>query len=369
MKTHNPDNERIKRKYARWLQEAEGYSEASVDQALAAIHRFEADTGYRSFKSFHIEAAIAFKRRLSGAKSEVTGKLLSKASLQAILNANRKFVHWLAGQPTYRRRISYGDSEYFRLSDNDTRIARAKREKHVPTIEQIRRVLQAMPSDTDIQKRDRALIAFTILTSARDGEIISIRLKHIDLAARRIVRNPSEMKVKRGKSFLTVFFPVGDDIQSIVEDWVRYLETELLLGPDDPIFPATKIGLDANRKFSVVGLDRKPWANAQPVRKIFRAAFEAVGLPPSNPHSFRDTIARLGEQRCKTPEEFKAWSQNMGHERVMTTFTSYGSVPEHRQAELIAALGQDSEAEAADERAPDAATVQRVLDHLKQMAS
>lgn len=31
----------------------------------------------------------------------------------------------------------------------------------------------------------------------------------------------------------------------------------------------------------------------------------------------------------------KAWSQNLGHENVMTTFTSYGHVPVHKQGELI----------------------------------
>jgi integrase/recombinase XerD len=31
----------------------------------------------------------------------------------------------------------------------------------------------------------------------------------------------------------------------------------------------------------------------------------------------------------------KAWSQNLGHEGVLTTFSSYGPVSEKRQAELI----------------------------------
>ena len=34
----------------------------------------------------------------------------------------------------------------------------------------------------------------------------------------------------------------------------------------------------------------------------------------------------------------KAWSQNLGHSDVLTTFTSYGSVPSNRQGELIRAL-------------------------------
>ena len=42
---------------------------------------------------------------------------------------------------------------------------------------------------------------------------------------------------------------------------------------------------------------------------------------------------------CNTAEEFKAWSQNLGHEGVLTTFFSYGSIGEHRQGEIIQKLG------------------------------
>ncbi len=43
---------------------------------------------------------------------------------------------------------------------------------------------------------------------------------------------------------------------------------------------------------------------------------------------------------CETPEAFKAWSQNLGHENVLTTFASYGQVATPRQAELIRELGK-----------------------------
>ena len=54
-----------------------------------------------------------------------------------------------------------------------------------------------------------------------------------------------------------------------------------------------------------------------------------------NPHSFRKTLALLGGQRCKTPGEYKAWSQNLGHEHVLTTFCSYGDVSSYRQTEIM----------------------------------
>ena len=79
--------------------------------------------------------------------------------------------------------------------------------------------------------------------------------------------------------------------------------------------------------------------SADPASKqVFRDAFAAVGLPYANPHSYRKTLARLGERLCQTPEEWKAWSQNMGHDSEATTFVGYGEVASHRQKEIMTAL-------------------------------
>ena len=57
------------------------------------------------------------------------------------------------------------------------------------------------------------------------------------------------------------------------------------------------------------------------------AGFTAAGLPYFNPHSFRDMLVHHAMTLDLTPEEMKAWSQNLGHADVLTTFTSYGNVP------------------------------------------
>ena len=209
----------------------------------------------------------------------------------------------------------------------------------MPTLEQIRHVIRTMPATTEIERRDRALVAFTILTGARDGAIASLKLKHVDVDQGRVDQDARQVKTKFSKSFTTWFFPVGNDIRQIVVDWVDYLRREKLWGLDDPLFPATKIVVGETRHFEASGLDRKHWSSAGPIRAIFKNAFAAAGLPYFNPHSFRKTLALLGGQICKSPEEYKAWSQNLGHENVLTTFSSYGDVALHRQAEIIRSLG------------------------------
>jgi integrase len=340
MKMHDATNERVKRQFLTYLKEAKGYSENSLDGTAKALHRFEEYTRFRDFRRFHIQQAVGFRHYLSKQTNLRTGNALSKATMLSTLNALRAFFQWLAGQPGYKSRVKYTDAEYFALSEKDTRIARTKRERRVPTLEQIRHVISNMPSDTEIARRDRALIAFAILTGARDGAIASVKLKHVDLIEKKLEHDGREMRTKFSKTFTTYFFPVGDDFLEPIVDWVGFLRTEKLWSDDDPLFPKTQVALGTNRQFEVLGLARAHWSNAGPIRAIFRRSFKDAGLPYANPHSFRATLAGLAEKLCHSPEEFKSWSQNLGHESVLTTFRSYGEVTRERQAELIRALAQ-----------------------------
>ena len=358
---HNPDNERIKRGYFVYLKEARRLGEHSIDGAAAALAKFEDYTRFRDFKKFHIQQAIGFKNRLAEHVNPRTGEPLSRGTVLATLNSLRGFFQWLSTQPGYRSHLSSSDGEYFALSEREARIAKAIAERPVRTIDQIRHVLETMPAGTDIELRNRAVVAFTLLTGARDGAIVSLKCKHVDVVEGKVVQDAREVRTKFSKTFTTWFFPVSEDVQQIVVDWLKYLATEQLFGPVDPLFPATEIVQDQYHLFQTGGLSRAHWSNATPIRTIFKDAFTSAGLAYANPHSFRKTLAQLGERLCRTPEEFKAWSQNLGHEQVLTTFSSYGQVGADRQAELIRRLGQRRE-----NGAPNADLIDRMIQTLQE---
>lgn len=370
MRKRHPKNERIKRKYFAYLEEAKRMNPSSVDQAAAAIEQFEASTGYRDFAAFNIEQARRFKRLLAEAINPATGKPLAKATTYSRLMAVKALFVWLAGQTGYKSGVTYPDTEYFNPSNNDGRIAKATREKAAPTLEQIRHVLGTMPAETDIEKRDRALIAFTILSGARADAIASMLVRHVDLGRRTVFQDARDVRTKNRKTFTSTFFPVGEDIEAIVAEWISFLTHQRLFGTDDPLFPATRIEVGGeSRHFEVTGLERKNWGNTSAIRRIFRQAFEGAGLPYFNPHSFRNTLAVLGEKRCPTPEAFKAWSQNLGHENVLTTFTSYGTVARDRQAEILNGLSLTGGEKAASDGEIDETTVLKVFAYLQKKAS
>ena len=201
MAPHNADNERIKRQYFVFLKEAKRQSEDSVDAVAKALARFEADTRNRDFKTFHFEQAVAFKKHLAEQDSQVTGGKLSKATLHATMAHLKRFFQWLAGQPRYKSRLQYSDAEYFNLSEKDARVATARRERAAPTLEQIKHAIALMPDQADIERRNRALVAFALLTGARDSALASMKLKHVDLTAGSVFQDAREVDTKFSKSF------------------------------------------------------------------------------------------------------------------------------------------------------------------------
>lgn len=143
------------------------------------------------------------------------------------------------------------------------------------------------------------------------------------------------MATKFSKNIVTYFFPLGDDLTEIVAGWIEELRTVHLFAPNDPIFPRTKVIQGNGREFRAVGIEPGHWSDASPIRAVFRAAFTAADLPYFPPHSFRHTLGHLMQTVCRSPEEIKAWSQNLGHENVTTTLTSYGRIDPHRQGAVI----------------------------------
>jgi integrase len=310
-----------------------------------AIDRFETYTKYTDFEKFHVEQVRGFKQHLNEQTGVRSKAPLSQATIYSTLNTLKAFFMWLADQPGFRSRFSYGDWEYFNPSRATAAIAKAQRISRGPTLDQIRRVLAAMPTETDVGRRDRALVALVALTAARVNAVVSLKLRHIDIERRVLVQDARTVRTKFSKSFNTWFFPVGDDIEEIVVDWVRFLSEERQWTRDDPLFPATKMEIGASGQFTATGLTREHWKGTGPVRTICRDAFKRAGVPYFNPHSFRNTIVALGSERNLTWQEMQAWAQNLGHTSLTTTFGSYGQVTSHQQGDLVRNAGKACKSE------------------------
>ena len=180
-----------------------------------------------------------------------------------------------------------------------------------------------------------------IITCVRDDALVSLKIKDVDAAQRTVWQNPKHVRTKGRKGIVTRFvrqvMPCAEDI---VLDWMKHTNGVLQLKPNDPLFPSTLVKNNPETMaFEAQGLSKEHWANAQPVRDIFKKAFQAVGLPYFNPHLFRKTICKWALKNC-TQYEYKALSQNLGHDHAMTTYNSYGTLTEDEQLAAVSNIGK-----------------------------
>jgi integrase len=332
------NNAHMIHRYLQDVRHSRGRSEATMDQIAASLADFLEVVGGKDFHLFKPAWAIKYKEVLDSRISKRTGTILSQASIIARLQHLESFFAWLSEQQSYRSRICSTDVSYFKPSLHSNRAAVSRPRRQIPTIEQLVHIMASMPIESEIGLRNRALIAFILLTGARADAAASFALGNLNIGARTAFFDGRTSRTKNRKGYTADFFPVGEIVEGYLIEWERYLRVEKLFGNGDPLFPATRLVNAEGRLFDAAGLSRTFWKSSEPVRRIFKEACEAAGLPYFNPHSVRTTIGLLGQKLCKTAEEVKVWSQNMGHESVDTTFRNYGHVNPERQAEIMKKL-------------------------------
>lgn len=348
MPEYHPGNELVKKQYEEALLHAKYRDPKTVKAVWNSINLFEEFSRHADFRDLDADQAKRFKAWLKKRQTR-KGQSLSMSTMRATLQALREFFEWLAIHPQYVRKVDGRAVQYLRLSDNENRAGRASQERPAPSLEELSTALEAMPSDTDIEMRDRALFAFTVITCIRDDALVSLKLKDIDADRKTVWQDPKHVRTKRRKGIHTRFVSqVMPAAEEIVLDWIRYAQDGLDMKQEDPVFPKTQVLSDPETMtFKANGLSREHWAIAQPVREIFKAAFQRAALPYYNPHLFRKTVVKWAQKHC-SQLEFKAISQNLGHEHAMTTYNAYGDLSVDEQIDIIGGIG---------ERDPDLQTI------------
>lgn len=316
------------------MKEAHGFKTKTIDARMRHLGRFETYLDGRDLVRLEKNDIILFKEDVIGSDlddPESSGNLAAPTIVQICRNL-QTFVGWLIDQPGYRK-LPRDLPDYCTPPRHLIALANARKPKYVPSADDIRSTLAAMPLTTSQERRDRALIAFLFLTGVRDGALISLRLKHVDMERKIVNQDARQVKTKFSKTMQTSWFPVGEDIELIVTDWIR--ERRSSGGQDeDPLFPRSP-NLVSNPFSSTSG---EFWKTAGPVRAIIRKATEVADVPYFRPHAVRSTLTRLCLQWSRTSEELKALSQNLGHENLQTTLASYAELDEERQNDLISDL-------------------------------
>lgn len=103
---------------------------------------------------------MAFKKYLPQKNGERSMERVGKTYLLHVMRNLNVFFKWLYTQPGYKKRINLNYVAFFSLAAKDIQIAITPKTKRFPTLEKINAVVKNMPTKTEVQSRDRALIAF-----------------------------------------------------------------------------------------------------------------------------------------------------------------------------------------------------------------
>ncbi len=331
----NSTNEKVKRRYFSWLKGAKGYSEQTIVAIERALHQFELFTDYKDFKTFCERQATGFKAWLD---SRVTrGQSLSSTTKYHTLRHLSTFFTWLATQSGYRSRISLDAVSYLSLDRRTVREVLSPRPRRFPSLEQVLRLVDSIKARSEIDRRDRALISFLLITGIRYQAVCSLRLGCFDTEKLVVYQDPKMgVRTKGGKHITTWLLKLDAALVDAVVDWAAYLIQERRFGPTDPLFPRTAVVQAAESlSFAASGVEPVFWSGGSSIREILKTRADQAGLPYFQPHSFRHAACRTALQMARSPEELKALSQNFGHEQVTTTLRSYGTLDQGRVADLI----------------------------------
>lgn len=332
----NVGNERQKRAFFRYLKEAQGKSTETIKKYEQAVIIYEEFSKFQDFSKFSPERATRFKNWLK--IREVSEKPLSNSTYVAYLRYLREFFSWLAQQRGFKQAITRDAIDYLNPSRKEKNMSQDRGYRVYPSKQHVLDLVNSIHGNTEIDMRDRALFAFTLLSGMRIDSIRTLPLECFDLDQRLVFADPRKgVRTKFGKSMVISLMIFNDTLMECIKLWKSYLDAKFK--QSDPLFPRAKSFKEPDCLSYSESTDVEPsfFESISSLHKIFKDRSDQIHLKYYSPHSYRHLAVSLALKYCKTGKEIKAISQNFGHEYVATTFMNYGNM---QQTELSEALGK-----------------------------
>ncbi len=317
-------NAEAKMKFFEYLQGAKGFTESSINAFGEAVYQWEKFVECEDFANFNRTKALSFVEHLKERESKTESGHLGLQTQYNYLRRVKKFFDWLADQPGYRSQINKNEVAFLRLSKKEVNIATSGTTKKIPTYEEVRKIIENINIENEIDMRDRALICLALTTGMRISALISLRMKSFNKERELFDQNPGDgVRTKNDKRIFTTFFPIAwKEPREYFLQWFEYLEKKGFQS-EDPIFPATKRGqFDSAHNSEIVSVAF--WKESNAAREVFKRRCLDAKVSYYHPHLFRHLIVELMSKTRLTEEEKRAISLNLGHANVGTTFGSYG---------------------------------------------
>ena len=193
IRKYNPKNVRLIKKFISYLDTNLGLNPATITGAKRALKEYQTFTRYADFDTFSTS-------QVKGFKENILSKGLSKTTLLHYMNDLKRFFEWLSQEQGFKSKIDMRDIQSLRLNNQETRMIKSQSDLDYAKFSDCQAVIRNMPSDTLIQRRDRAIMALMFMTACRDSALSSLHIKHFDKANDLIIQDPKDVKTKNAKT-------------------------------------------------------------------------------------------------------------------------------------------------------------------------
>ena len=243
-----------------------------------------------------------------------------------IINTAKHFFKWLSIHKGYKYPSWWLAS--FKAPKNHI-----YKEHEAVSLEEIRAIANApVYSKRDI--RIRASAVFLWLSGCRASAFLSLPIKAVDIPNKTVYQWPEwGVQTKNGKKATTFLLNVPD-LYPIIEAWDRKVRSL----PEDSIWFAN-FNTNTNQSMKPAYFNTAKYPRA---RTDLQEWLERVELPYYSPHKFRNGHAVYALKQCKTMAEFKAVSQNLMHDSIVTTDSIYSIFSQEEVKNQMLNLGNNN---------------------------
>lgn len=191
----------------------------------------------------------------------------SKATLKQHISAIRKFFDFM----TERHHFEVSPASSIRTPKHNPKIGKTS----VLSPKEIRQILNAIPLETEVDYRDRAIIGFMVYTFARVSAVANLEIGDL------FFENQKWNVRLKEKGDVELNIPLHHQLQEYLLDYLQYVGMSLDNDKDSPLFRAAK--KNKYPKF----LQDKPMTRTDMFRMVKRRAKKAGVLTNVCDHSFR----------------------------------------------------------------------------------
>lgn len=322
------NNARLKHQYVEDLLKPEGLSDETARKKEASICLFEKFIEHQDFgvynKTIGEKYIIELKNR--------TNRKGSRISLKTVgfhLDAVKIFLKWVRKQKGYRNKLIERHIDYLRLSKKDKNYIRSRKSLAIlPEIDDVKKQIDLIPKETEIDRRDRAIFAFLMCTGIRATALISLPIKSFNPDKFFINQDPElGVKTKNSEHIFSRFFNRDSSFRNEFLDWYWFLRNEKKYEQHLPLFPKNDLNKDGNSALYCNNkVSTEYWQSQSGLTTMMTKRNDSKIVNYFRPHLYRHSAILWATERCITPVEFKAVSQNFGHRDVMTTLMNYANL-------------------------------------------